>query len=125
MGVGILGSKEKLVSISKVGNIGLSAPVVELYFKGKRYVELYYDPKGKRIGLRPLDKKSPDALTIRYDKKGRVGQVIARGFLKAFNINIEGIQKYVGKWISRTNMLVINLTSPFKTIKSLSGRKRR
>lgn len=101
--------KEKTISISPRGVIGLGVAVVELYFRGKKYVELFYEAKKNKLGLKPLTKKTADSFTIRYDKTGRIGQIIARGFFNRFQITIASSTRLSARWVGRAKLLSADL----------------
>ena len=97
------------ISVSPAGRIGRGTSVVKAYFRGKKYIELYYEKKGRKIGLKPLGRRTPDSLVVRFDKSGKVGQVMARGFFNQFGIKVGALAKVPVRYVGRVKLLSADL----------------
>jgi hypothetical protein len=98
-----------LVTISRNGYFAFNASCVEKMIKECKQAELLYDGKGKRIGLRLLDKPTPDSYKIRRPTKNRIVSVAASAFLEFYKIPHEKTRSYPAVWNEPESMSVLDL----------------
>ncbi len=97
------GISSKTIGINRKGRFAFYKPVVEKFFEKAEYVELYYDPETKKIGVLPLTEPSPDCFKI----QGRTTKmIVAKKFLNRFQIQIED-RRY--DFVPENNMLIVQL----------------
>lgn len=97
------GISAKTIGINSKGRIAFYKPVVENYLKDSDFVELFFDPDTKKIGIMPVDEPTFDSFKI----QGKTTKmVIAKKFLNRFKIPVED-RRY--EFAVEENMLVIEL----------------
>lgn len=80
------GVSSKTIGVNRKGRFAFYKPVVEKYLLDADYVELYFDPESKKVGILPLNEPSLDAFKI----QGKTTKmVVAKKFLNRFQIPIE------------------------------------
>lgn len=98
-----------MVTISRNGYFAFNTSCVEQLIKEYKQVELLYDRKGKRIGLKLLDKPTPDSYKIRRPAKDRIVSVAASAFLEFYKIPHEKTRSYPAVWNEPETMIVLDL----------------
>lgn len=65
------------------GQLFFNTVAMRSFFKGREFVELFWDAESKRVGVKPLEKPNEDSYGIRICRKGsRVGAVSASSLFK-------------------------------------------
>lgn len=97
------GISAKTIGINHKGRFAFYKPVVEKFFNNCDYVELFFDPETKKIGIMPVNAESYDSFKI----QGKTTKmVIAKKFLNRFKICIED-RRY--EFTNEDGMLTIQL----------------
>jgi len=116
-------STKPIISVSLQG-FQLNRKSQEL-FKGKDFVELYYDTKMKIIGMKPLEKETSDSIRVRKYPDRSICVISATGFLSEFNLgrflslekgknDLRAAKKSIkieAHWNSKDKMVILNLMS--------------
>jgi len=99
------------ISISSGNRIGISRSAYEKHFSECKHVILAYDPTAKKIGIKPVDKESPNSYPIMMPKKRATGiYVVAKAFFDHFEL---GKEKIIFKNISKDHgYIVLNISEP-------------
>ncbi len=97
------GISSKTIGINNKGRFAFYKPVVEKFIGDCKYVELYFDPENRKIGILPIKNESFDSFKI----QGKTTKmVIAKKFLNRFKIPVED-RRY--EFSEEGGMLVIQL----------------
>ncbi len=80
-------SDEEMVSITATGVISLSAACTTKYLKDLEYVQLYYDPTAKRVGIKPLKKAEKYSYKVVRPANSKRAVFSGRGFLHMHHIS--------------------------------------
>jgi hypothetical protein len=93
----------KTVGINGKGRFAFYKPVVEKYFQNANYVELFFDPNEKKLGILPVAEPTADSFRI----QGKTTKmIVAKRFLNHFQISIED-RRY--SFEPENEMLVVQL----------------
>jgi hypothetical protein len=97
------GVSSKTIGINHKGRFAFYKPVVEKYLKDIHYIELFYDPDTRKVGLLPSTEPTPDAFKI----QGKTTKmIVAKKFLNRFHISVED-RRY--NFSNENGMLIIQL----------------
>lgn len=102
-------SSSPKVSIAKAGYIGINSACMDMYFKGKNFVQLYWDKEKQIIGIKPIDKEAGGAFTLTNDGERRPGSIAGRSFLKYYEIDFSKSRSFDPEWNEKENMLIFKL----------------
>ena len=92
-------STKSSIRILRNGDISVSPGIVDTFFKGADYVELLYDPKRKKVGLKPRSKKSKSTYKLRVSPQGGARRYVSGGqFLTNYGIKVSKARSFEGKW---------------------------
>ena len=81
------------IKILKNGDLSINPSAVGDFFKGVQYVELLYDSKGERIGLRPKRRATKATYKLRESPQGGDRRYVSAGkFLDHFGITVKKAQ---------------------------------
>ncbi len=80
------GISAKTIGINRKGRFAFYKPVVEKYLHDSNYVELFFDPEAKKVGILPVQEPSVDAFKV----QGKTTKmIVAKKFLNRFQIPVE------------------------------------
>lgn len=97
------GVSSKTIGINRKGRFAFYKPVVEKHFQNATWVELYFDPNTKKVGILPLNEPTSDSFRI----QGKTTKmIVAKKFLNHFQISIED-RRY--NFVSENGMLIVQL----------------
>ena len=87
-------SGKTTIRILKSGDLSVSPGVYEQWFRRAGHVELLFDPKGKKIGLRPRSKPSRATYKLRESPQGSyTAKLAAQGVVGvAQKVGEEGVE---------------------------------
>lgn len=95
------GSKSE-VRILKSGDLSISGATHAEWFDGANYVELLFDPKGKKVGLRPRKRPTKASYKLRESPQGGDRRYVSGGqFLETYGISVGKATSYESKWNER------------------------
>ena len=97
------GATSKTIGINRKGRFAFYKPVVERYFSDVSFVELYFDPEVRKMGILPVTEPTPDAFKIQGQT---TKMVVAKKFLNRFQIPIED-KRYEFEY--ENGMLIVQL----------------
>jgi hypothetical protein len=76
----------KTIGINEKGRFAFYKPIIKEFLQDKPFVELYYDPENKNIGIKPISEFTPNAFKL----QGKTTKmIVAKKFLKQFNILVK------------------------------------
>lgn len=85
---------EPFITIRSNGTFGISKSCYQKFFSGYPYVELFFNPKQRKIGFRPVKEKTPKSYKITSYKKRPVYTVAGARFLKSLGIQIGKLRRF-------------------------------
>jgi hypothetical protein len=99
-------SGKSTIRILKSGDLSISPDVYDQWFGGAKYVELLYDPKGKKIGLRPRTKSSRATYKLRESPQGGQRYYVSSGqFLDHYGVPHQKSRGFEAKWNGRQKVV--------------------
>lgn len=97
------GATSKTIGINRKGRFAFYKPVVEKYLNDINFVELFFDPEVKKMGILPVSEPTPDSFKIQGQT---TKMVVAKKFLNRFQIPVED-KRYEFEY--EDGMLVVQL----------------
>lgn len=92
-------SGKSTIRILKSGDLSISPGAYDQWFEGANYTELLFDPKRKKIGLKPRRKPTKASYKLRESPQGgRRRYVSGQQFLDTYNISVEKAKSYEAQW---------------------------
>ena len=92
-------SSKSSIRILRNGDISVSPGAYDAWFRGADYVELLYDTRRKKVGLRPQSKRSKSTYKLRKSPQGGARRYVSGGqFLSNFGIKVNKARSFEGKW---------------------------
>jgi hypothetical protein len=80
------GVSSKTIGINHKGRFAFYKPVVEKFLQNCSFVELYYDPETKKVGILPVSEATPDSFRI----QGKTTKmIVAKKFINRFQIPVD------------------------------------
>jgi hypothetical protein len=83
-------TEEEEVGITPVGVIVFSPMVNEKYLKHVDYIQVFFDPETKRVGVKPAEKDDDFTFKLIRPPKSRRAFFSGRGILRKYNIAVDG-----------------------------------
>jgi hypothetical protein len=77
---------DKTIGINDRGRFAFYKPVVEKYLQNTNYLELFYDPDTKKVGILPTSQPTSDSFKI---QGATTKMIVAKKFLNRFQITVE------------------------------------
>lgn len=79
--------------------MSISPAAYEDWFGKAEYVELLFDPKAKKIGLRPRAKSTKATYKLRASPQGGRRHYISAGkFLATYGVSVRKAKSYTASW---------------------------
>ena len=104
-------SGKNTIRILKSGDLSVSPGVYEQWFRRAGHVELLFDPKGKKIGLRPRSKPSRATYKLRESPQGGDRYYISAGrFLDHYGISHQKARGFEARWNGRQKVVELSVT---------------
>ena len=104
-------SGKSTIRILKSGDLSVSPDVYEQWFRRAGHVELLFDPKGKKIGLRPRAKPSRASYKLRESPQGGDRYYVSAGrFLDHYGISHHKARGFEVKWNGRQKVVELSVT---------------
>ena len=97
------------VTIAKAGYIGINSACMDKYFKGKCFVQLYWDRDKQIIGIKPVEKEIEGTFKLTNEGERRPGSIAGRSFLKYYEIDFSKSRNIYPDWSEKEGMLVIKV----------------
>lgn len=92
-------SSKSSIRILRNGDISVSPGAYDTWFKGADYVELLYDPKRKKVGLKPRPKSGKSTYKLRRSPQGGARRYVSGGqFLANYGIRVTKARSFEAKW---------------------------
>ena len=97
------------VTISKDGRITINSIASDTYLKDYKYAVLFYSEQGNVMGIKPVEEKSSESLSLGAQVRSKARVIVARGFLKFFGLDKEKSYTYPAEWDEEYEMLIVKL----------------
>lgn len=92
-------SGKSTVRILGNGDFSISPAVYQQWFKKAKYVELLFDPRAKKVGLRPRSKPTKATYKLRESPQGGRRYYVSGGqFLESYGIRVNKAKSFDVKW---------------------------
>jgi len=92
------------VTISRAGVFVFNSACIRRFFNGYKYVKLFWNDDGKRIGIKPLSSMENSAYTISIPVRGGAN-FSSPAFLSHFGINYSETRSFPAKWNDKEGLL--------------------
>ena len=103
-------SAQPMLTVGKSGIVGVNKSATQEYgLRDYKYAGLYYDPEGKRIGIKPTNDESEANCTLRDRQSGM--DISAKSFLERFGIDYSATTRYELERDEQNDMLVAQIGS--------------
>jgi hypothetical protein len=99
---------EPTVSVTKNGTFGLNQACQEQYLPKAEAVQLLYDAKSRRIGIRPVAPETEHSYKLRPVKGGGF-QITAISFLRHYELEHPKTKQYAATWDDAEKVVVVKL----------------
>ena len=94
------------VRILKNGDISISPAIQEEWFGRAEYVELLFDPAGKKVGLKPRTKPTKATYKLRESPQGGSRRYVSGGqFLATYGVSFNKARSFDVKWNDRAKVV--------------------
>ena len=100
--------KSPVVSLLRTGVLNLNPAAVNLLGKDVQYLELFYDRKGQRIGLKPV--LEPKLHARKLTRSEHSASINLKGFLKDYGIAHRKTTRFATQ--KEEDLVVIDLKCP-------------
>ena len=92
--------------ILKNGNLSISPAAYDKWFRKANYVELLFDPRSRRVGLRPRSKPTKATYKLRLSPQGGNRRYVSAGqFLESFGVDVKKARSFDGRWNPRLRLV--------------------
>ncbi|MGH7557412.1 MAG: hypothetical protein ACREMD_06485 [Gemmatimonadota bacterium] len=99
-------SSKSTIRILKSGDFSISPSVYDQWFGGAKNVELLYDPKAKKVGLRPRRKSDRMTYKLRESPQGGQRYYVSSGqFLDHYGVSHQKSRGFEAKWNARQKVV--------------------
>ncbi len=103
-------SGKSTVRILRNGDFSVSPVVYDEHFKGAEHVELLYDPRRKKIGLKPRTKRSKSTYKLRRSPQGGERRYVSGAqFLANYGLRFSKARSFDVKWNARQKVLELSV----------------
>jgi hypothetical protein len=103
-------SGKSTIRILKSGDLSISPDVYEQWFRKAPHVELLYDPKAGKIGLRPRTKPSRATYKLRESPQGGDRYYVSAGrFLDHYGISHQRARAFEARWNGRQKVVELSV----------------
>lgn len=97
--------KDRIIAVHANGTFSFNPQAVKMYFLAARDVELFYDPKQKRVAFKIAKNSTGDSYRV---TKGRhTWGVSCKSFFDRFNIDYRAVRKFIPE--REGDLIVIDL----------------
>jgi hypothetical protein len=102
------------ISLQKTGRIAVNGGCLAEFLPGADHVHLFFDPKEKLIGLKPLGEKEKDAdaYSLIRMRRSKTRFIQAVGFFRHHEILPEKTRRFDPRWDEKAGLVVIDLKKP-------------
>jgi hypothetical protein len=96
--------------VLKNGNFSISAAAYREWFDKAEYVELLFDPRARRVGLRPRGKSTRASYKLRKSPQGGDRRYVSGAqFLESYGIRLRKARSFDAKWNARQKLVEFSL----------------
>ena len=98
-------SGKPVIRILKNGDLSVSPMVQKEFFKGASHVELLYDSRTKKVGLKPRKKPTKASYKLRPSPQGGNRYYVSAGsFLEHYGIGAKKARTHEASWNKRAGV---------------------
>lgn len=105
------GKAEKpTIRILKSGDFSISPAAYDEFFGGAKHAELLYDPKSKKIGIKPRRKPTKASYKIRESPQGGSRRYISGSqFLEHYGIEVDKAKSLEASWNQKDKLVAVSV----------------
>ena len=103
--------KKPAVSITKGGALVLNTGCVAAFFKGYKYVKLFWDAENNKVGIKPMKKKDAFSYSLSYGTRKTVAWLSGKSFLKNIGIEYKNNTVYPAVWNEKEGLVEFAVTA--------------
>lgn len=93
------GAGNSTIRILKSGVISISPGAYDEWFGGANHVELLFDSRSKKVGLKPRRKPTKASYKLRESAQGGRRRYISGGqFLSTYDVSVSKAKSYDAQW---------------------------
>jgi len=93
------------VTITKNGMFVINSTALSKHIKPHHYVEVYWDKDLRKVGLKPIAKRSEKAYNLHFSAKGKVASMSASAFLKHIEYGSKPTSSFPANWNEGAGLL--------------------
>lgn len=100
------GGGKSTIRILKSGDFSISPGAYEKWFSGAGYVELLFDPRGKKVGMKPRKSSTKASYKLRESPQGgRRRYVSGQQFLESYGVKVGKAESYEAQWNDKEKLV--------------------
>lgn len=94
------------VKILKSGVISVSPGAYDEWFQGAGHVELLFDSRAKKVGLKPRRKPTKASYKLRESPQGGRRRYVSAGqFLKSYGVSVARAKSHDAQWNAKEKLV--------------------
>lgn len=98
------------IRVLKNGNFSISAAAYQKWFDKAGYVELLFDPRARKVGLRPRSKSTRASYKLRESPQGGDRRYVSGAqFLESYGVKLRKARSFEAKWNERQKLVEFSL----------------
>ncbi len=98
------------IRILKNGNLSISAAAYDKWFRKANYVELLFDPRSRKVGLRPRAKPTKATYKLRVSPQGGNRRYVSGSqFLASYGVEVRKARSFEASWNPRLRLVELSL----------------
>lgn len=98
------------IRILKNGNFSISAAAYEEWFHKSNYVELLFEPRTRKIGLKPRAKPTKASYKLRLSPQGGGRRYVSGSqFLEKYGIDVRKARNLEARWNERQKLVEVSV----------------
>lgn len=87
------------IRILKNGQLSISPAAYDKWFKKANYVELLFDSRARRVGLKPRSKPTKATYKLRLSPQGGDRRYVSGArFLESYGVDVRKAKSFEAKW---------------------------
>ena len=93
------------IRVLKNGNFSISAAAYQKWFDKANYVELLFDSRSRKVGLRPRNKPTRASYKLRESPQGGDRRYVSgTQFLESYGVKLRKARSFDAKWNDRLKL---------------------
>lgn len=98
------------IRVLKNGNFSISSTAYQKWFDKASYVELLFDARSRKVGLRPRNKPTRASYKLRESPQGGDRKYVSGArFLESYGVRLRKARSFDAKWNDRQKLVEFSL----------------